>query len=142
MLAMHYRFTLKDQDQVAAIRRRAVERGPLFDLVPGLAHKWFLLDAKDPCYALFYLWRRPEAAQAFLEGELFTALSAAFGRPEVRLLLPVAVELAADRRGDLGIAFIQRRVEMRAQGRGVGQCSVPSFRRRDYAGAARRWARG
>jgi hypothetical protein len=73
------------------VRRRAAERGPLFDGMPGLALKLFLVDPVDPCYATFYLWREPEAALAFLGGAFFAALVETFGRPEVRLLLPTRI---------------------------------------------------
>jgi hypothetical protein len=63
------------------VRRRAAERGPLFDRMPGLAFKLFLVDPVDPCYATFYLWREPEAALAFLEGAFFAALSRRSGGP-------------------------------------------------------------
>jgi hypothetical protein len=93
MLAMHYAIPLKDAGQVAAVRARAAERGPLFDGMKGLGVKLFLIDPSDPCYATFYLWRDPDAAQAFLEGPFFKALSEAFGRPEVKLLLTAATDL-------------------------------------------------
>ena len=93
MLAMHYAIPLKDAEQVAAIRIRAAERGPLFDRMDGLAKKLFLVDPVDPCYATFYLWRHAEAALGFLEGPFFKALSDSFGRPDVKLLLTTATEL-------------------------------------------------
>ncbi len=99
MLAMHYRIPLDPQaeasqaDAVTALRRRAAERGPLFDGMPGLALKLFLVDPVRPTYATFYLWREAAAALRFLEGDFFANLSAAFGRPAVRLLLPRRIEL-------------------------------------------------
>ncbi len=93
MLAMHYSIQLKTPDQVAAVRVRVVERGPLFDGMPGLACKLFLVDSVDPCYATFYLWREPDAAHSFLQGPFFKALSDTFGRPEVKLLLTTATDL-------------------------------------------------
>lgn len=93
MLAMHYAIPLKEASQIAAVRARAVERGPLFDGMKGLGTKLFLIDPSDPCYATFYLWRDPDAAQAFLEGPFFKALSDSFGRPEVKLLLTGAADL-------------------------------------------------
>lgn len=95
MLAMHYRIPLTGSDAVATVRRRAVERGPLFDHMDGLAHKFFLVDAADPTYATFYLWRDVGAAQAFLDGPFFAALAATFGRPPVRLLLASAIDIPA-----------------------------------------------
>jgi hypothetical protein len=96
MLAMHYRFDLKDQTQVEQVRRRIVERGPVFDGLPGMAHKWFLLDPVKPCYALFYLWNEQAGMRSFVEGPFFKSLSDAFGRPEVRLLLPTRISLPAE----------------------------------------------
>lgn len=93
MLAMHYAIPLKDADQVAAVRVRAAERGPLFDGMAGLGTKLFLIDPAQPCYATFYLWREAEAAQLFLEGAFFKALAETFGRPTVRLLLSTARDL-------------------------------------------------
>ena len=93
MLAMHYAIPLAGSEAVAAVRRRAAERGPLFDGLPGLARKLFLLDAAEPCYATFYLWRDADAALAFLDGTFFQALAAHFGRPDVRLLLSHATDL-------------------------------------------------
>jgi hypothetical protein len=96
MLAMHYLIRLEGADAVAAVRRRAVERGPLFDRMHGLAEKFFLVDPVDPAYATFYLWHDPRAALAFLEGAFFAALCETFGRPEVRLLLPRRIALPSD----------------------------------------------
>lgn len=93
MLAMHYLIRLDRPDAVEAVRRRASERGPWFDTMPGLAHKWFLVDPRDPAYATFYLWQEPEAALGFLEGPLYRALCEAFGRPDVLLLLPKQITL-------------------------------------------------
>ena len=93
MLAMHYQIALSGAEAVAAVRARAAERGPLFDGMAGLAHKLFLVDPADPCYATFYLWREPGAALDFLEGPFFAALAQSFGRPEVALLLTRAIEL-------------------------------------------------
>lgn len=97
MLVMHYRIALGGDpiEAVAAIRKRVAERGALFNGMPGLERKFFLLDPVDPTYATLYLWREPEAALAFLQGPFFAAVIASFGRPAVRLLLPTAVELSA-----------------------------------------------
>ena len=93
MLAMHYAIPLRGSDQVAAVRARAAERGPLFDGMAGLGVKLFLIDPVDPCYATFYLWREADAAYGFLEGPFFRAISETFGRPEVKLLLTTATDL-------------------------------------------------
>jgi hypothetical protein len=108
MLAMHYRIPLADHAGVTAVRRRAAERGPLFDGYQGLGEKLFLVDPIRPGYATFYLWREARAALAFLEGPFFKALSETFGRPEVRLLLTHATSLPADVRQ---VALIDSRLE-------------------------------
>jgi uncharacterized protein DUF4865 len=96
MLGMHYLIPLSGADAVAAVRRRAAERGPLFDGMAGLAEKFFLVDPADPAYATFYLWHDPQAALGFLQGSFFAALAETFGRPEVRLLLPSRIALPPD----------------------------------------------
>jgi hypothetical protein len=93
MLALHYAIPLNGADRVTAVRTRIAERGRLFDGMAGLVAKLFLIDPTDPCYATFYLWRDPDAALGFLEGPLFKALSEAFGRPEVKLLLTAAADI-------------------------------------------------
>lgn len=93
MLAMHYKIPLSGPEAIATVRARAAERGPMFDGMEGLAHKLFLLDPVDPCYATFYLWREPDAALNFLEGKFFAALSQTFGRPQVVLLLTRSTDL-------------------------------------------------
>jgi Domain of unknown function (DUF4865) len=93
MLAMHYKIALPNSEAVASVRTRAVERGPLFDGMAGLAHKLFLVDPLDPCYATFYLWQAPDAALTFLQGPFFAALSQTFGRPEVMLFLTRSTDL-------------------------------------------------
>jgi hypothetical protein len=93
MLAMHYRIALAGSDGVASVRRRITERGPLFDGMDGLAHKFFLIDALQPTYATFYLWRDEAAARRFLQGPFFADLVAHFGRPKVHLTLPQKIRL-------------------------------------------------
>lgn len=96
MIGMHYLIPLGCADAVAAVRRRAAERGPLFDGIKGLAEKFFLIDPAKPAYATFYLWHDPQAALGFLQGSFFAALAETFGRPEVRLLVPTRVALPPD----------------------------------------------
>jgi hypothetical protein len=95
MLSMHYRIALAGPDAVASVRRRVAERGPLFDGMDGLAHKFFLIDELQPTYATFYLWRDEAAARRFLEGPFFAHLVEHFGRPKVHLTLPQKIVLPA-----------------------------------------------
>ena len=93
MIAMHYSIALADADAVAEVRRRAESRGPLFDGMRDLAHKFFLIDPLRPAYATFYLWRDGDAAARFLAGPFFQAVVERFGRPKVHLLLPQKIVL-------------------------------------------------
>lgn len=80
MLVTHYAIALAPQE-IDTVRQRIAVIGPDFDTVAGLVNKLFLLAADPPCYALYYLWQTPDALHAFLDGPLFAALVARFGRP-------------------------------------------------------------
>ncbi|MET0548360.1 MAG: DUF4865 family protein [Xanthomonas sp.] len=92
MIAMQYRIALPADDDMAGIRRRIAEKGPLLDALPGLRFKAYLvadrgdplLPARQNLYAPFYLWRDAAAMHAFLAGPAFAALCDAFGRPAVQ----------------------------------------------------------
>jgi len=97
MLAMQYAFPLADDYDMAQIRRRVVEKGPLFDDYPGLVQKAFLCndvtgqipgqilgDRIGNEYAAFYLWESDKAAKDFILSDAFKAVSVAFGRPRVQ----------------------------------------------------------
>jgi hypothetical protein len=100
MIAMSYSIALRGSEQLREIRQRVADRGPVFDRVPGLAAKVFLLDEVDPCYELYYLWRDADSMHDFLEGPLFAALAEKFGRPEITVYLTRATSLPF-RPGDL-----------------------------------------
>ena len=94
MLAMQYSFEFPDEFDMASLRRRVEDKGPLFDDYPGLAQKAFMINEGEAEvlgdrigneYATFYLWEDDAAARAFLESEAFAAVTEAFGRPRVRL---------------------------------------------------------
>jgi hypothetical protein len=82
MLVTHYAIPLTDA-QLDEIRARIRVIGPDFDVLPGLTAKLFLLASDTPCYALYYLWKTPDALHDFLEGPRFAALCERFGRPEL-----------------------------------------------------------
>ena len=84
MIAMHYAFDLPDGYDMARIRARAATKGPRFDAYPGLIWKAFLGHERPNRYGAFYLWRDAAAMGAFLHGELFEALVAAFGEPDLQ----------------------------------------------------------
>ncbi|WOS41316.1 DUF4865 family protein [Xanthomonas rydalmerensis] len=92
MIAMQYSIALPADYDMAIIRRRIADKGPLLDTLPGLQFKAYLVaDRTDPLlpgrqnlYAPFYLWRDAAAMHAFLAGPAFAALCDAFGRPAVQ----------------------------------------------------------
>ncbi|WP_369978782.1 DUF4865 family protein [Xanthomonas bundabergensis] len=107
MIAMQYSIVLPADYDMAIIRRRIADKGPLLDGLPGLVFKAYLsADRRDPSlssrsnlYAPFYLWRDAEAMHAFLAGAAFGALSESFGWPAVQLWTVCEARLTADLRG-------------------------------------------
>ncbi|WJI15090.1 DUF4865 family protein [Pseudoxanthomonas winnipegensis] len=91
MIAMQYSIALPADYDMAIIRRRIADKGPLLDTLPGLLFKAYLVaDRRDPAlparqnlYAPFYLWRDAMAMHRFLDGPAFAALCESFGRPPV-----------------------------------------------------------
>lgn len=106
MIAMQYNIGLPADYDMDIIRRRIAEKGPLLDEFPGLGFKAYLyadrndavLPSRDNLYAPFYVWRDTAGMNAFLCGDGFAALSAAFGRPAVRVWSVWWEDVAADLR--------------------------------------------
>jgi hypothetical protein len=99
MIAMHYRFLLPADYDMATIDRRIAEKGRLTDGFPGLLFKAYLSARKagtgqDNAYAPFYVWNTVEGMHAFLNGPGFAAVSGAFGRPAVATWLVWQAEIA------------------------------------------------
>lgn len=91
MLACQYVFDLPTRFDMTSIRRRVAERGPAFDVWPGLVMKAFMIDEASRgggnAYATFYVWRTAEALRSFLDSSAFAAVVETFGRPTVRTWL-------------------------------------------------------
>jgi hypothetical protein len=88
MIAMQYSFTLPTDYDMAIVRRRIAEKGPLLDHLDGLRLKAYLHAGRgqhsaENLYAPFYVWRDGEAMQRFLGGPGFAALTQAFGWPAI-----------------------------------------------------------
>lgn len=94
---MQYSFTLPADYDMAIIRRRIAEKGPMLDGFPGLLFKAYLWAERDfsreNLYAPLYLWRETEGMNRFLSGEGFRSLVAAFGRPAIRTWVPVVSDV-------------------------------------------------
>lgn len=84
MLAMQYSIQLPTNYDTALIHQRVDARSKLFDKLPGLLHKSFLLDEPDKLYAPFYIWESVSQAQQFLLDDLFKGVIESFNRPRVR----------------------------------------------------------
>ncbi|AWN35315.1 DUF4865 family protein [Methylobacterium radiodurans] len=96
MLVLRYRHRLPADYDMARIRGRVAERGPLWDATPGLGFKAFSVaeragGAAGNVYAATYLWLDPAAASGFLTDDRFRAVTDGFGRPRVETFLPLAV---------------------------------------------------
>lgn len=95
MDAMQYEITLPADYDMATIRRRVAEKGPLLDDLPGLGLKAYLIRERGTDspgnqsdvnqYAPFYLWVSTEGTGRFLwGGGGFAGLVGSFGRPKIR----------------------------------------------------------
>jgi hypothetical protein len=84
MLAMQYSIALPFGYDTGLIRARAQERSKLFEGLPGLVHKSYLLSEPDNLYAPFYIWSDVSEARQFLFNDLFRGVTETFRRPRVR----------------------------------------------------------
>ncbi|AIF46650.1 DUF4865 family protein [Dyella japonica] len=90
MIAMQYGFTLPADYDMAIIRQRIAEKGPMLDHFDGLLLKSYLhaergTASAENLYAPFYVWRDSAAMQRFLGSEGFARLVEAFGWPSIRI---------------------------------------------------------
>ncbi|GAB5096627.1 DUF4865 family protein [Caballeronia sp. LP006] len=89
MLLAQYAHRLPADYDTGIIRARAKERGPLWDDLPDLHFKAFLLresgrhGALENTYSSLYLWRRDEAFGSFLVDGRFKTVTDSFGRPRI-----------------------------------------------------------
>lgn len=93
MIAMQYTIQLAADFGVEKIRERVTARYPLFDSLPGLAHKSYLFNHQHGLYAPFYIWHSHDAARDFLLGPLFAGVISTFGRPRVRTWNVIAYDV-------------------------------------------------
>jgi hypothetical protein len=90
MIIAHYSHRLPANYDIGLIRTRAKERGPLWDDVPELYFKGFLLREKGRygaianSYSSLYLWRHDEAFRDFLLSGRYKVVTDAFGRAEIQ----------------------------------------------------------
>jgi Domain of unknown function (DUF4865) len=89
MMIIHYGHRLPANYDIALIRKRAAARGHLFDAVPELHFKGFLLrergryGAISSEYSSLYLWRTDEGFRNFLVEGRYKSVTDSFGRAAI-----------------------------------------------------------
>jgi hypothetical protein len=103
MIIAHYGHRLPADYDIAIIRDRVKQRGSLFDDVPELYFKGFLLRergrhgaiAND--YSSLYLWRTDQGFRDFLAGGRFKSVTDSFGRPQIQTRIALDARKGAGR---------------------------------------------
>jgi hypothetical protein len=89
MIIAHYAHRLPADYDVGVIRNRAKDRGHLFDAIPELYFKGFLLRERGRFgaianeYSSLYLWRKDEGFRNFLVDGRTKSVTDSFGRPQI-----------------------------------------------------------
>jgi hypothetical protein len=89
MIIAHYAHRLPADYDTGIIRDRAKARGHLFDAIPELYFKGFLLrergrfGATQNEYSSLYLWRKDEGFRDFLVDGRTKSVTDSFGRPQI-----------------------------------------------------------
>jgi hypothetical protein len=89
MIIAHYAHRLPADYDISIIRDRAAARGHLFDAIPELYFKGFLLRERGRFgaianeYSSLYLWRRDEGFRNFLVDGRTKSVTDSFGRPQI-----------------------------------------------------------
>ncbi|MBV8617623.1 MAG: DUF4865 family protein [Curvibacter sp.] len=90
MLIAHYAHRLPARQALDDIRERARQRGPLWDQVPALVFKAFLLRERGQLgaaahqYASLYLWQSDSGLRDFLQQARYQVVTDSFGRAAIR----------------------------------------------------------
>jgi hypothetical protein len=89
MIIAHYAHRLPADYDISIIRNRASARGHLFDAIPELHFKAFLLRERGRFgaiqneYSSLYLWRKDEGFRNFLVDGRTKSVTDGFGRPQI-----------------------------------------------------------
>jgi hypothetical protein len=89
MIIAHYGHRLPADYDIGIIRSRARARGHLFDAIPNLAFKAFLLRERGSFgaitseYSSLYLWREDEGFRNFLVDGRYKSVTDSFGRAQI-----------------------------------------------------------
>lgn len=111
MRSLRYEIALPDDYDMNQIRDRVEQRGHLFEEVPGLAIKAFMVQSHSQgaarnVYAPLYFWNSHQALSDFTAGPLFAGLIDSFGRPSAADHQVLAFDIA-DRSALPGVATIE-----------------------------------
>ena len=110
MIIVHYGHRLPANYDIGLIRKRAAERGHLFDAIPELHFKAFLLRERGQFgaitseYSSLYLWRRDEGFRNFLLEGRYKSVTDSFGRAAIE----TRVALDARRGGGRAARFLYK----------------------------------
>jgi len=111
MIIAHYAHRLPAEYDLGIIRDRAVQRGPLWDDVPGLHFKGFLLRERGRFgaianeYSSLYLWQTDEALRDALLAGRYKTVTDSFGRAAIKTRFALDARRGAGR--DAKFAFRQ-----------------------------------
>ena len=89
MIIAHYAHRLPADYDMSIIRNRAKSRGHLFDAIPEMHFKAFLLRERGRFgaiqneYSSLYLWRKDEGFRNFLVDGRMKSVTDSFGRPQI-----------------------------------------------------------
>jgi hypothetical protein len=97
MYALSVRFVLPETTDRDAMRQLARDRAPMYEALPGLVAKAFVLDSETREDGGNYVGELAEAMDAFLESDLFQGVVAKLGEAsEVRRYeVPGAVDMGS-----------------------------------------------
>jgi hypothetical protein len=90
MIIAHYAHRLPADYDINIMRNRAAVRGPLFDAIPELYFKAFLLRERGRFgaiaheYSALYLWRADQGFRDFLVDGRTKSITDSFGRPQIK----------------------------------------------------------
>lgn len=107
MIIAHYRHRLPADYDIGLIHARAKERGHLWDAVPELYFKCFLLresgrfGATANSYSSLYLWRRDEAFRNFLVEGGYKIVVDLFGRASIETRFALDARKGSGRQASL-----------------------------------------
>ncbi len=85
MYTLTVRFRMPPGTDWKALRATIRERARLYEGMPGLRSKAFVLDEASGEYGGNYVWETRAAAEAFASSETFRGAIAKFGPPDTRI---------------------------------------------------------